>query len=1094
MISTSVVGLCGLIVCSFMPGNYLPALLALRGLLFVTAAATPAAQAPAAAAVDPAELKPGLIAEYREREINGQAGRRLYRLEPTVALLLGSGESVHPRLRDLGTARWRGHVNLTRAGPYRFSADLHGGSVTVRLGGQVVLQGRADAQPVRIDGPEIVLDGGVFPLEVVFTGERDELRCTLWWQGPGYIREPLNSRYVGHLPAERPPQWREELQQEHGRYLFEELSCLRCHRPASPPEPTPQQAQPHQAQPNKAQPHQTQLAAMARTLADRPAPKLAELGRRVYPGWLDAWLADPARLRPHTTMPQLFAADERGRAERYAIVQYFVAKAGQTLQPPPKPLLPSNEWRQSVTRGRVLFQVTGCAACHQRSAAAKPSDAAQPPDEAADERTPLRPEDSLYGLGTPQGPTAEYALGAVGSKTRPEVLAEFLRDPLRTHPAGRMPQMNLTPQAAADLARYLCENVDRKITPQMPPVPAVSPEELLRGHQLEPAPEWQQWSAERRWAFVGEKLLVRKGCVHCHEIEAGGKVPSPAAPSLAAVVAHPSKGCLDERPSGPNTPRYSLTAAQRQALQAFIQHGLTGAGRAAPAYHSRVALRRLLCLNCHSRDGEGGIPPALAETMRLLEKAENADDVRPPVLTGIGHKSRSSWLAAVLTQGARARPWMQLRMPQYGTENVGALVPGLPRLDGLPPDDAVRAVAVTAEKVAAGRQLVGKGGLGCVSCHDISGVANPGTRGPDLATIQQRVRYEWYERWLHQPLRMVPGTRMPQAFVDGQSTLRTVLHGDPVAQAEAMWAYLSLGPGLPLPEGLEPPRGLVVAVRQRPELLRTFMPEAGTRAIAVGYPGGVHLAFDADQCRIVYAWSGNFLDASPVWNNRGGAPAKLLGPKFWTAPPVHPWGGTTDPATPPDFLARRNDPAWGFPLPVDPPRVYDGPTHVRFEGYTLTAAGEPVFRYRLALPDRSESVVIQEQPGPLRAAVATGLSRQFTVTSPRDVTLWFFAAQATARPRLLSKAHDRLDPWPDGQTTVPAEGTRVIVPQDGGTVAVWEVRQVPAGAAWFWQPSGSGGLLLLRVPARPSAEPLRWTINLWVVPRDDAELIRNVDR
>ncbi len=1077
MIPPSLVGLCGLIVCNFMPGNNL------RGLMSVTIPASPAAEAPTAAAVDPAELKPGLIAEYREREAGGQAGRRLHRLEPTVALLLGAGESVHPQLKDLGTARWWGHVNLTRAGAYRFSADLQGGSITVRLGGQVVLQGRADAQQVRIDGPEIVLDGGVFHLEIIFRGERDEQRCTLWWQGPGFIREPLNSRYVGHLPTERPPQWREELQQEHGRYLFEELSCIRCHRPGSSPEPTPQQAQSQQAQ----------LAAMAATLADRPAPKLAELGRRVYPGWLDAWLADPARLRPHTTMPQLFAADERGRAERYAIIQYFVAQAGQTLQPPAKPLLPPNEWRQSVARGRVLFQVAGCAACHQRSAAGQAPDATPPPDEAA-EREPLRPEDSLYGLGTPQGPTAEYALGAIGSKTRPEILAEFLRDPLRTHPAGRMPQMNLTPTAATDLARYLCENVDREIAPQMPPVPAMPPEEILRGHQLGPPAEWQQWPVGRRWAFVGEKLLVRKGCVHCHEIEAGATPPPPAAPSLAAIVAHPGQGCLDERPSGPNTPRYALRPAQRQALQAFVQHGLQGAGRAAPTYQTRVALRRLLCLNCHSRDGEGGIPPALAETMRLLEKAENADDVRPPVLTGIGHKARSSWLTAVLTQGARARPWMQLRMPQYGTPQVGTLVAGLPRLDGLPPDDAVRSVAVTAEKVAAGRQLVGKGGLGCVSCHDISGVANPGTRGPDLATIQQRVRYEWYERWLHQPLRMVPGTRMPQAFVDGQSTLRTVLNGDPVAQAEAMWAYLSLGPGLPLPEGLEPPRGLVVAVRQRPELLRTFMPEAGTRAIAVGYPGGVHLAFDADQCRIVYAWSGNFLDASPVWNNRGGAPAKLLGPKFWTAPPVHPWGATTEPTAPPDFLARRNDPAWGFPLPVDPPRVYDGPLHVHFEGYTLTATGAPVFRYRLALPDHSESVVIQEQPGPLRAAVATGLTRQFTVTSPREVTLWFFAAQATARPRLVNKTHGRLDPWPDGQTTVPAEGTRVVGTQDGGTVTVWEVGQLPAGAAWYWQPAGSGGPLLLRIPVRASAGPLQWSLTMWVVPRDDAELIRNVDR
>ena len=107
--------------------------------------------------------------------------------------------------------------------------------------------------------------------------------------------------------------------------------------------------------------------------------------------------------------------------------------------------------------------------------------------------------------------------------------------------------------------------------------------------------------------------------------------------------------------------------------------------------------------------------------------------------------------------------------------------------------------------------IVGKGGLGCISCHDISGIPNTGTRGPDLATIDQRVRYDWYARWLSQPLRMAPGTRMPQAFIDGNSPLSAVLHGDGDAQAAAMWAYLSLGPGLPLPDGMEPPKGLIVA-------------------------------------------------------------------------------------------------------------------------------------------------------------------------------------------------------------------------------------------------------------------------------------------
>src|SRR5581483_8974216 len=107
-------------------------------------------------------------------------------------------------------------------------------------------------------------------------------------------------------------------------------------------------------------------------------------------------------------------------------------------------------------------------------------------------------------------------------------------------------------------------------------------------------------------------------------------------------------------------------------------------------------------------------------------------------------------------------------------------------------------------RVEAGRVLVGRKGFGCVSCHDLAGIPNSGARGADLATMTERVRYDWYERWLEQPQRIQPGTRMPAVFTGGKSLLPAVLGGDARAQAEAIWAYLALGPILPLPDGVEP--------------------------------------------------------------------------------------------------------------------------------------------------------------------------------------------------------------------------------------------------------------------------------------------------
>src|SRR5262249_17427887 len=149
----------------------------------------------------------------------------------------------------------------------------------------------------------------------------------------------------------------------------------------------------------------------------------------------------------------------------------------------------------------------------------------------------------------------------------------------------------------------------------------------------------------------------------------------------------------------------------------------------------------------------------LSEELRRYEKAENAEAVSPPPLTGVGHKLRTPWMKQVLTQKGRARPWMGLRMPQFGEPQVGKLPEALAFLEGTDPDDAVHKTPLNAAGLDAGRLLVGKnaaGSFGCISCHDLAGYPNTGTRGPDLAYMNQRVRYDWYLRWLEQAQRMQP--------------------------------------------------------------------------------------------------------------------------------------------------------------------------------------------------------------------------------------------------------------------------------------------------------------------------------------------------
>src|SRR5207302_1303753 len=105
------------------------------------------------------------------------------------------------------------------------------------------------------------------------------------------------------------------------------------------------------------------------------------------------------------------------------------------------------------------------------------------------------------------------------------------------------------------------------------------------------------------------------------------------------------------------------------------------------------------CVNCHAVEPGG---KAIAPAAKF------------PTLTGIGHKSRTSWLKSVLTGGGRARPWMQLRMPQYGEPNVGLLPEAFAFLEGTTPDDTVHKSALDSDKIAAGKTIIGKGGLGCI--------------------------------------------------------------------------------------------------------------------------------------------------------------------------------------------------------------------------------------------------------------------------------------------------------------------------------------------------------------------------------------------
>ncbi|GAB3639463.1 plastocyanin/azurin family copper-binding protein [Spirosoma arcticum] len=94
---------------------------------------------------------------------------------------------------------------------------------------------------------------------------------------------------------------------------------------------------------------------------------------------------------------------------------------------------------------------------------------------------------------------------------------------------------------------------------------------------------------------------------------------------------------------------------------------------------------------------------------------------------------------------------------------------------------------------------------------------------------------------------------------------------------------------------------------QLPAVYRTFMPDCGPAAIAVGLPGpdgGQSYVFDAGQCRLRYAWSGGFVDNTEQWDGKGQRLTKIVGDIYYRDTSDFPWRVGTA-ATPPQFKGYR---------------------------------------------------------------------------------------------------------------------------------------------------------------------------------------------
>jgi mono/diheme cytochrome c family protein len=453
-------------------------------------------------------------------------------------------------------------------------------------------------------------------------------------------------------------------------------------------------------------------------------------------------------------------------------------------------------------------------------------------------------------------------------------------------------------------------------------------------------------SASPEQVELGRRYFHELQCANCHERDSA--TPNQLAKPLAEVNLQAKRSCLQNPTDA--MPKYSLDDRQRAAIRASLAAPLAqdpstvGDAKARELVQHRML--QLNCFGCHERTDEsgqvlGGIGRFRKAYFQTVHQLDLGDEGRlPPPLTGVGRKFLPAALQSIFTEGSTARrPSMTIRMPSYPKEAIADIVQWLPKADQADVAAEARVFSVAQETAQIGRELVN---TGCVECHPFRGESLPGAVGIDLHGIHLQVQPAWFLEFVRDPGTVKPRTRMPTFFPDGRSHRPDLLDGDVAAQVGAIWHYLKTCDPLPAKIIEANSRNFELVPADRPLLLRTFLRDAGNHAIAVGLPGRLNFAWDAERVRLATAWKGRFLDARSTWFERFAPPAEPLAEKVIQFP--------VDPC---------------FQL-ADQAVAFDGSSSstkgvrpaISFDGFRLDRDGYPTFLYHVGswnVEDRLEA-------------------------------------------------------------------------------------------------------------------------------------------
>ncbi len=449
------------------------------------------------------------------------------------------------------------------------------------------------------------------------------------------------------------------------------------------------------------------------------------------PAWIGSWIKEPALVAPGTAMPNFLLSDE----ETGKITAFLLTLGKPTVT---KPVVVD---AALVEQGKRLFTERGCRGCH----------GVEPGERSISARVPH--------------------LGTVGSKVTAEWLDAWIADPKQANPETAMPKVVLEAPDRGAIVAY-----------------------LMSLKRTEPLP--RKADSGKFDAAEGKELIKQYECFGCHAID-GFQDVRPAVPDLGEFARRPVAeldfGTVKDLPrtkwdwmrrkireprayewgqiklrmpvfpmvedEGDSLISYSM-AMPAPALPASYLVKASAAGSAARTVSWMIG--RLNCNGCHRIDGKD------AYIATYFERKSRVG----PTLDGVGGRLQGQYLYSFLMEPKPVRPWLTLRMPNFGftQDQARSLVDGFAgRAHADNPYTYVAKAAIDKEHFDRGIRRFRH--YKCIQCHPSAvGGALPEGVDPDdlsinLMLAKERLRPEWFMEFLARPKQIAGNqTRMPTIF------------------------------------------------------------------------------------------------------------------------------------------------------------------------------------------------------------------------------------------------------------------------------------------------------------------------------------------